>query len=83
MEENRQNQCDLLFPLFRGRVTRIKLISNNICFGPRPEEDDEVEQHITICSDGRVFFSGYSLECIFQDFLKCILLQMWGFGFLK
>lgn len=68
MEENRQDQCDLLFPLFRGRVTRIKLISNNICYGPRPEEDDEVEQHITICSDDEPYFMGFSENGRSRDF---------------
>ena len=38
---------------------RIQLISNDICFGPCPKPDDEVEQHLTITDDGRVFFSSY------------------------
>lgn len=39
-----------------------KLISNNICFGPMPGKFDEVEQHLTVSSNGRVWFSARNYE---------------------
>lgn len=41
-------------------IKRIKLNSNNVSFGLLPRPGLEIEQHITICSDGRVYFSSYS-----------------------
>lgn len=38
----------------------MRVISNNICYGPMPESNEEVEQHLTINSEGRVWFSGYN-----------------------
>ena len=52
--------------IFVGKLQKIQLVSNNICYGPCPEPDDEVEQHLTITADGRVWFSRYrfgSLGC--------------------
>lgn len=46
--------------IFRGDPKKIRIVSNNICYGPPPEPDDEVEQHITINGDGRVWFSAYN-----------------------
>lgn len=40
-------------------LKKIRLISNNICYGPCPDADEEVEQHLTVLSDGRVWFSRY------------------------
>lgn len=36
------------------------ITSNNVCFGPRPLPDDEIEQRLSIMADGRVFFSAYA-----------------------
>lgn len=44
---------------FNGTLRKIQLASNNICFGPRPDPNDEVEQHLTITADGRVWLSRY------------------------
>lgn len=44
----------------RTTLKKISLSSNCICYGPRPEPEDEVEQHLTICSDGRVYLSKYA-----------------------
>lgn len=44
---------------FEGTLRKIQLISNNICYGPCPESEDEIEQHLTITADGRVWFSRY------------------------
>ena len=41
-------------------LKKFRLISNNICYGPCPNADEEVEQHLTIISDGRVWFSRYN-----------------------
>jgi len=40
-------------------LKKIKLISNNISYGPCPDFNDEVEQHLTITDTGRVWFSRY------------------------
>ncbi|KOA19352.1 hypothetical protein CLHOM_24580 [Clostridium homopropionicum DSM 5847] len=42
------------------RIRKIRIISNNICYGPEPSPKDEVEQHLTISSKGRVWFTGYN-----------------------
>lgn len=41
-------------------IQKIRIISNNICYGPEPSPTDEVEQHLTISSTGRVWFTGYN-----------------------
>ena len=41
-------------------LNKVSLNSNSIGFGPIPAPDDEVEQHLTICADGRVFLSKYA-----------------------
>lgn len=41
-------------------IQKIKIISNNICYGPEPSPTDEVKQHLTISSTGRVWFTGYN-----------------------
>lgn len=45
--------------LFQGILQKIRIVSNCIGYGPRPEPDDEVEQHLTINAEGRVWFSSY------------------------
>ena len=45
--------------IFKGTLRKIRIVSNNICYGPPPEPDDEVEQHLTINAEGRVWFSSY------------------------
>ncbi len=46
-------------PFYYGRIRKFRLETNTICFGPVPEPDDEVEQHLTVTEDGRVYFSSY------------------------
>ena len=48
--------------LFRGKLNKLQLRSNNECYGPCPEPNDEVEQHLTIVDDGRVWFSRYCYD---------------------
>lgn len=43
--------------IFEGTPQKLWLISNNSCYGPHPQPNDEVEQHLSITADGRVFFS--------------------------
>lgn len=43
-------------------TTSFKLISHNISFGPMPDKSDEVEQHLTVSSCGRVWFSARNYE---------------------
>jgi len=38
---------------------RIRLISNNCGYGPRPDEGEEIEQRLTFRPDGQVWLSGY------------------------
>ncbi len=42
-----------------GNIKKIRICSNSICYGPMPSPDEEVEQHLTITRDGRVFFTSY------------------------
>lgn len=46
--------------IFQGTLKKMRIISNNICYGPMPKPNDEIEQHITINDEGRVWFSGYN-----------------------
>lgn len=48
--------------LFQGTLKKMRIVSNNICYGPMPNPDEEVEQHLTIDDEGRVWFSGYSFD---------------------
>ena len=55
------NRCDELdnTVFFTGQFQKIRLVSNRLCYGHCPEPDEEVEQHITINSEGRVWFAAY------------------------
>lgn len=44
---------------FTGNITSFKLVSNDLCFGPCPQPDDIIEQHLSIHADGRVWLSCY------------------------
>ena len=41
-------------------LKKFTLVSNNICYGPCPEPDEEVEQRLTINAAGRLWFTGYN-----------------------
>ena len=45
--------------IFTGELKKIRIVSNRLGYGPCPEPDEEVEQHITLNSEGRVWFSAY------------------------
>lgn len=50
----------------QGQAKKIKIVSNNCCYGPGPAIGEEIEQHITIMADGRVWFSGYQYSEPFE-----------------
>ena len=43
-------------------IKSVRITSNNICYGPTPNDTDEVEQYLTIASSGRVWFSARNYE---------------------
>ncbi len=51
-------------------IRKIQLASNNVGYAPMPAEDEEVEQHLTILSDGRVWLSRYCFGVGFEHRLK-------------
>lgn len=56
--------------LFQGTLKKVRIVSNNICYGPVPEPDNEVEQHLTINDEGRVWFSGYNFGNVGERYIK-------------
>lgn len=56
--------------LFKGVPQKVRIISNNICYGPQPKPEDEIEQHITINTEGRVWFSAYNFSSGFGEHEK-------------
>jgi hypothetical protein len=53
------------------QIQKIRIVSNNICYGPEPLPEDEVEQHLTISAIGRVWFTGYKYANGFDHFEIC------------
>lgn len=47
--------------VLQGNAKKIQIKSNNVSYGPPPEQDEEVEQRLTLSKDGRVWFSGYNV----------------------
>jgi hypothetical protein len=50
------------------QIQTVRIVSNNICYGPEPLPNDEVEQHLTISASGRVWFTGYKYANGFGKF---------------
>lgn len=49
--------------LAQGKVKKLRLVSNNTCFcSVLDDMGKEIEQHITMNSDGMVWFSAYNLQ---------------------
>lgn len=46
--------------IFDGKIQKFRIITNGLCYGPCPEPEEEVEQHLIIARDGRVWFTGYN-----------------------
>lgn len=56
--------------IFQGKPHKIHIVSNNICYGPPPKPENEVEQHLTINAEGRVWFSSYNFGEGFGHYKK-------------
>ena len=50
------------------KIKKVTLISNNICYGPEPKQQTEVEQKLTILKNGRVWFTGYNYNGGFKNY---------------
>ena len=55
---------------FHGTLKKMRIVSNNICYGPMPEPNDEVEQHLTVNNKGRVWVSRYNYGHTFGKYEK-------------
>ena len=51
-------------------LQKIRIVSNNMGFFMPSFEDEEVEQHLTINADGRVWFSGYDIVYGIDKFVR-------------
>lgn len=56
--------------IFEGTPKKVRIVSNNICYGPYPEPTDEVEQHLTINAEGQVWFSAFTYGQGFGEYEK-------------
>jgi hypothetical protein len=61
-EQKGTDMDELALVQFTGQLKKMRMVSNNLCYGPAPEPEDEIEQHLTLFSDGRVFFTGYQFS---------------------
>ncbi len=57
-------------------IQKVQIISNNICYGPPPENGTEVEQHFTVSANGRIWFNGYNFIGGFDRYEKGRSFQM-------
>lgn len=48
--------------IFYGNIKKIRINSNCIAYGMLPREDLEVEQHVTVTDDGRVWITRYAFN---------------------
>lgn len=48
--------------LFQGTLKKMRLISNNLCYGPKPDDDEIIEQHLTVNDRGYVWLSLYTID---------------------
>lgn len=53
-------------------LKKVRIISNSICYGPAPAFDDEVEQRLSLSSEGRITVTAYNYgwECILYKRVK-------------
>lgn len=61
---------------FSGEIKKIRLVSNCICFGPCPEPEDEVEQHLTLNNKGQIWFSSFCFGKGHGKYEKCYTRRM-------
>ena len=57
-------------------IQKIQIISNNICYGPPPDNGTEFEQHFTVSATGRIWFSGYNFIGGFDNYERGRSIQM-------
>lgn len=57
--------------MFRLKIKKVRIVSNNICYGPEPLPEDEVEQRLTISASGRVWFTAYKYANGFGKYEVC------------
>jgi len=57
-------------------IQKIQIISNNICYGPPPDNGTEVEQHFTVSTSGRIWFNGYNFIGGFNNYERGRSIQM-------
>lgn len=55
-------RCLVGWWLIEEEIRSIRIISNNICYGPELDSNKEVEQYLTIASSGRVWFSARNYQ---------------------
>ena len=55
-------------PFNMDMITKMQLVSENVCYGPCPKPDDEVEQRLTITENGHVYLSRYRYGEGFGEF---------------
>lgn len=56
--------------VFQGTAKKMRIISNDICYGPCPSPEDEVEQRLTVNNQGRVWLSSYAFGGGFGKYKK-------------
>ncbi len=47
---------------FRGKLQKMRLVANNMGYGPLPPPDEEVEQRLTVTANGKVWLSRWCLH---------------------
>ena len=47
---------------FRGELQKMRLVANNMGYGPLPPPDEEVEQRLTVTANGKVWLSRWCLH---------------------
>ena len=54
-------------------VEKIQLVSDNLCYGSCPAQDDEIVQRLTIRRDGRIFLTVYNYMNVelYRQWLRC------------
>ncbi len=67
-------------------ITSISMVSNNICYGAEPQDEEEVEQCLTVESSGRVRFSARNYKQYLDEEGYCREKQVdigkWKAGFI-
>ncbi len=48
--------------MFINKIRKFTLVSNNLCYGPAPEEEEIIEQRLTITTAGKVYLRKYAFS---------------------